>query len=87
MRPQGRDGAGDVRALAEDQAGEVIVTCGGAISGYAPTPILLRLIIPNRTIRMAITHAKMGRSMKNLEKSMGIPWHLPGGAREQSMRM
>src|SRR5687768_5030804 len=58
-------------------------TDGGTTSGYSLMGNNGIAIRPAAKITIDSTAAKIGRSMKNLEKSMGIPWHLPDGAGEQ----
>jgi len=43
-----------------------MVTCGGAITGYCDTGRRSMDSVPASMMMMAITHAKMGRSIKNL---------------------
>src|SRR5215475_1294256 len=57
-----------VLALAPGYA-VVIVTVGGEISGYWEIGRLNDAITPASVIRIAITVAKIGRSMKNREKA------------------
>jgi hypothetical protein len=42
-----------------------MLTLGGAIAGYCEIGNVATEITPTIMTRMAITHAKMGRSMKN----------------------
>src|SRR5690606_5398008 len=44
-----------------------MVTCGGATLGYDSTPMLSTAITPDSEIRIAMTHAKIGWWMKNLD--------------------
>ena len=48
----------------------VILTVGGAISGYWATGRFGKAIAPTRVIRIAITAANTGRSMKKWESGI-----------------
>src|SRR6185312_17210012 len=51
------------------------------MSGYESTPIERTAMAPNRTRRMAITHAKTGRSMKKLGTARLLGHARRGGRR------
>src|SRR6185503_9227793 len=51
----------------------LIVTVGGAISGYCATGRIRELMIPASAMMIAMTVAKIGRSMKKREKLPIVP--------------
>ena len=56
----------------------VMITVGGAISGYCATGKPRTAIRPAMTIVMEMTAAKIGRLMKNLERFMSRPCRQTG---------
>src|ERR1700761_279562 len=68
-----------VSALAPGYVADT-TTWGGAMLGYDSIPMFNTEMVPTRVIRMATTHAKMGRSIKKLGMSVDSLYCLPPAA-------